>query len=186
MDNKKIYSFLSNHVRNFFLGHRIAERIWTLGPILQTLPHFRVLEIAPGEKSNLWTYISLGAWEASETSKIEFMLLAPEENITHVERLAMTAYYHRNHGLGLGHTFPLGEAWLDDSLCDYMLVSLPYPFGQELEICNFNGTHVHFFWLLPITKAERDFKVEYGLEALENKFEEKELEYWRIDRESVV
>jgi hypothetical protein len=67
-----------------------------------------------------------------------------------------------------------------------MLVSLPYPFGPELEICNLNDRHIHLLWLLPITEDERDFKVEHGQEALEQLFDESRLEYWRDDRESVV
>jgi hypothetical protein len=67
-----------------------------------------------------------------------------------------------------------------------MLVSLPYTFGPELEICNVNGDHIHLFWLLPITQAEREFKVRNGQESLEKEFEKQGLEYWRIDRESVV
>jgi hypothetical protein len=45
---------------------------------------------------------------------------------------------------------------------------------------------VHLLWLLPITKAERDFKVERGLEALECRFDEVGLHYWEAGRDSVV
>ena len=43
-----------------------------------------------------------------------------------------------------------------------------------------------FLWLLPITEAERDLKASSGLEALESRFDEVDLEYWRVDRASVV
>jgi hypothetical protein len=47
-----------------------------------------------------------------------------------------------------------------------MLVSLPYPFGRPLEVCCLGDEHIHVFWLLPITRAERAFKAREGLEAL--------------------
>jgi hypothetical protein len=183
---EKTYSAVENHIRNFFRGHDFSEFAWTLGPIQRTLPRFRVLRVSPGPKTNLWVYTSLGAWEANEQSRIEFMIFAPEESLRCVELLAMKAYYHRNRSLGLGHTFPIGEPWLEGSRCEYLLISLPYPFGPELEICNADGKHIHLFWLLPITQAERAFKVQYGQEALEEKFEERGLEYWKVERESVV
>jgi hypothetical protein len=37
----------------------------------------------------------------------------------------LTSTYHSNRQLGLGHTFPVGEAWVEGSQCDHMLVSLP-------------------------------------------------------------
>jgi len=40
--------------------------------------------------------------------------------------------------------------------------------------------------LLPITEAERAFKVAHGVEALEQRFEDARLEYWRSDRPSVI
>ena len=41
-------------------------------------------------------------------------------------------------------------------------------------------------WLLPVTAAERDFKAANGLEALEERFDDAELEYWDTRRASVV
>ena len=187
MNRDEIYAALTSHVRSFFSGHEISDFVWTLGPIQQKLPRFRVLRVAPGPKSNnLWIYTSLGAWEANADAKIEFMIFAPEENPRHVELLAMTAHYHSESRLGLGHTLPIGEPWLEGSLCDCILVSLPYPFGPELEICNTDKGRIRLFWLLPITQAEREFKVQNGPEALEEEFDKHALEYWRIDRASVV
>ena len=48
-----------------------------------------------------------------------------------------------------------------------MLISLPYPFGPELEVCCLRERHFHLYWVLPITKAEREFKAEHGQDALE-------------------
>ena len=188
METDQVYSRIDHHVRGFFDGHEITEHVWPLGPTVRILPRFRVLRVAPGPKINLWTYISIGAWEVKrgESGGLEFIILAAEENARHVELLAMTAYYHSNHGLGPGHTLPIGEPWLEGSLCEHLLVSLPYPFGEQLELCPVNGSHVHLLWLLPITLAEREFKMQNGLEALEELFDKHGLKYWVRDRDSVV
>jgi hypothetical protein len=150
------------------------------------LPRLRVLEFAPGPKTALWVYATIGAWEAREDPRLEFVLLASGPDQRHVELLTMAAWYHGRRGLGAGHTFPIGEPWLPGSSCEFFLVSLPYPFGPALEVYNFPGGHLHIHWLLPITAAEREFKVREGLEALEQRFDACRLEYWDAGRESVV
>jgi len=67
-----------------------------------------------------------------------------------------------------------------------MLVSLPYPFGPDLETCDLADGVVRVLWLLPITESEKQYKIASGLESLERRFEEAALEYWRPDRESAV
>jgi hypothetical protein len=102
----------------------------------------------------------------------------------------MTAYYHAHsdpsYQLGLGHTLNIGESWLDSSECDVFLVSKPYTLGPEFEVLDVEGLHLHFFWLLPITSAERAYRVSEGLEALEQRFEDAGLVYWSPNRPSVV
>jgi hypothetical protein len=58
--------------------------------------------------------------------------------------------------------------------------------GPDIEVCCLRDEHVQILWLLPITSAEADFKKTNGIDALEEKFDEAAIEYWRIDRESVV
>jgi len=41
-------------------------------------------------------------------------------------------------------------------------------------------------WLVPITQAERDFKVTHGIEALEDLFEQTSFDYLNPIRPSVV
>jgi hypothetical protein len=63
---------------------------------------------------------------------------------------------------------------------------LPYPFGPELENCEDALGHVQVLWLLPITGAERAFKIEHGLEALEERFDNEALRFWEPNRPSVA
>src|SRR5579875_1639120 len=113
----------------------------------------------------------------SKTNKVqrgslEFVISTAAEAPRAVELLAMTVYCNRTGRLGLGHTVPIGEPWLPGSACDHLLVCLPYPFGPGLQTCHVGDLHVDVLWLLPITRAERDFKAAHGQEALERQFEE--------------
>lgn len=182
----KVYAALRTHVQAFFAGHQYEEEVWTLGPAPDVLPRLRVSRLSPGPRTGLWVYATVGAWEARTDHMLEFLIVAPAPDLRQVELLTMAAYYHRTQGLGVGHTLPIGEPWLEGSACDCLLVSRPYPFGPDLEVCRLGKEYLHFLWLLPITSAERAFKVEHGLEALEQRFEECGLEYWKPERDSVV
>lgn len=59
-----------------------------------------------------------------------------------IELLAMTVYYNRTGKLGLGQTVPIGEPWLPGSTCDHLLISLPYPFGPDLQTCHVGDRHM--------------------------------------------
>jgi hypothetical protein len=174
------------HLCQFFAGHACEEHVWALGPAQEELPRLRIAEFAPGRTTGLWVYATIGAWEACDDPRLEFLLAAPEQDQRHVELLTMAAWYHGRRGLGTGHTFPIGEPWLPGSACEFFLVSLPYPFGPQLGVCNFPGWHLHVLWLLPITAAERELKVREGLEALEQRFDACALEYWVPGRASVL
>jgi hypothetical protein len=105
---------------------------------------------------------------------LEFLMSAPHRTDRIVELLTIAAYYHcgpLNQRLDLGHTSPIGEPWLPGSACDHFLVSLPYPYGPDLEWCEWPEGRAQHLWLLPITRAERDLKVSEGLEALEDRLD---------------
>jgi hypothetical protein len=120
-----VYPALRAHIRRFFKGHRRQEYEYTQGPPGRIPPNFRVVRVAPGPRTRLTTYLSLGSWEAIGAGKcgLEFLVTTSQPEMKCVELLAMVAYYHRTEGLGVGHTFPLGYGWLGGS-CDHMLVSL--------------------------------------------------------------
>ena len=125
---------------------------------------------------------------SNEGAPLEFVIFSKKKHRRFEEILAMVTYYHANpqHRLGLGHTLPIGEPWVKNSICDHILVSHPYILGPEFEIWKTQKGHGHIFWLLPITKAERDFKIQNGLEELEKNFEDSKLKYWDPHRKSVV
>jgi hypothetical protein len=106
-----------------------------------------------------------------------------------VELLAVNAFYHAgppSQRLDHGHTVNFGEPWLPGSGLDHALISLPYPYGPELETCAWDGGHARLLWLLPISRAERDFKRDHSLEALEQRFELAQVDYTNPQRASVI
>jgi hypothetical protein len=174
------------HVRAFFSGHAVEE---IEGRAPADLPAVRALRIAPGPAGELWLYLSAGAtdFDPEIGEAAEFLLASPVRADRLTEILAIAAHHHREGALDEGHTFPLGEGWLPGSSCDHILVSLPYPFGPELEICPLpDGRAVQVLWLLPITEAEKDYRHREGLEALESRFEETEMAFADPARPSVA
>lgn len=174
------------HFKTFFKGHKFELETCDRGPIKELIPDFGVIKFAPGEKCDQWVYCSVGASkiEHGKSGRYEFMIVSPIETERMVDMLAMTTYYHSQHGLEYTATVPIGEPWLEGSLCENWLVSLPYPFAHELELIPANRTRVA--WLVPISNVEREYIAENGLEALEQQFDEAQLKHWEIDRASVV
>lgn len=135
-------------------------------------------------------YATVGSCLAEEKSHIkhEFVIFAPFENDTHINTLAMLAYFHADerYRLDIGSVVEIGEPWLNGSRCDHFLISLPYPIGPKFEWLETSYGCVQFLWAVPITKSEAEFKQANGLEALEAKFDEQAIDYLDPTRASVV
>lgn len=185
MDAQSYVLEIHRHVHEFFEGHDQQRVAFDRGAITDLLPGFHAIEVAPGRRTELWTYVSVGV-ALVNAPHVEFVLTTRAQSERQVELLAMCAYYHHTEGLGLGHTFPIGQPWLPRSTLDNFLVSLPYPFGPDLEDLSLNEGDVQVLWLLPITRRERDFATSNGVEAIEQRFDEVALEYWNPQRNSVV
>ncbi len=188
---KGIYDRLIMHLDAVWPNSRKELFSWMLGPIQKTLPNFRVIRIEPLDASDPWVYVSHGAWEvdAGVEYRMEFFIMSPYETPRQVETLAMLANYHADsrYHLNLGRSVRIGRGWLEESICDHFLVSLPYPYGNELEDCQVaKDLLVKYFWLLPITTAENEYLRRRGLEALEQKFDEIELDFLNPIRRSIV
>jgi len=116
---------VEDHIRRFFAGHAITEHQWTLGPAPAAMPEFRILCAGPGPRTGCWTYLSIGASVITHDSSgsLEFFVVAPSEDLRHVELVTMVAWYHKTKALGWGHTVPIGHPWMPGSLCDHILIS---------------------------------------------------------------
>ncbi|MBC7892455.1 MAG: suppressor of fused domain protein, partial [Sphingobacteriaceae bacterium] len=118
---------------------------------------------------------------------IELVVYSPKPDNLLVELLTVCASYHRNVlPLNLHHTVNIGQSWLDNSKCDHGFISLPYLDGQELQIFNFGEREIHCYWFIPITEKERNYKIDEGCEALEQLFEDKQIDYLNPNRDSLI
>lgn len=157
------------------------------GPWREISPEFCVLEFEPIQHRTLWTYVTLGMSAVQSDPRLELHMVSMRQDRTLVELLTATAHYHATgEQVALGHSVNLGRSWQDESPCTFGLVSLPYLDGPELENFEQNGDRVKCLWLIPITPQEVRFKVDHGLEALEQRFDQIDFRYADPDRKSVV
>jgi hypothetical protein len=155
--------------------------------VRQIAATFQVLEFAPSAHRAMWTYATCGmsSWRVEQPLELHLFSATQEDEL--VDLLTTVADYHQTgHALGLGHTVNFGVPWQADSRCSYGLVSLPYLDGPALQELHVGERQVSCYWLVPITKAERDFKRDFGLEALEELFDQAPLDYLAPLRASVV
>ncbi len=157
------------------------------GPIHELPEAFSILEFEPRENRDMWTYATSCLSQPNDPGPLELHLFSSEKSEETVELLVVTAHYHRTgRMLGLGHSVNFGKPWIGNSSCEYGLLSRPYLDGPELEHLSLSsGTAVDFLWLIPVTKPEIEFKKTRGLETLEKRFEECQLNYLDANRVSV-
>ena len=146
--NQKVLS----HLQKFWKHHDIKGFTWALGRIVEELPDSQVFQVIPNHADEPWVYVSSGIGPFLGQ---EFFIVSPFETPEHIETLAMlaSASMHYPDQFQLGKTVNIGRPWVEQSSFQHFLISLPYPYGQELEYMD----NVRFFWLLPITHQERLF-----------------------------
>ena len=148
---------------------------------------FKVLLFPPRAERDLWTYATCGMSYGIVSDGMELHLFSPEKSDDLVEILyALAHFHHTGSMLGLWHTVNFGRPWLRSSECNFGLISLPYLDGPTLENSKHGNDEIKFYWLIPVTGAEVDFKKKSGIEALESKFEESDFQYYNPGRPSLV
>jgi len=175
---------LRNHFESFY-GIKGNKLKLEKGPVENLNPDFHVLEFAPNHRHDFWSYCSNGmSIDRNGDNLVEVFVYSPKQDESIVELITVCAWYHKNERpLNLHHTFNIGRPWLGDSKCDHCYISLPYLDGEEIELFSFNNKIYHCYWLIPITIEERNYKIEFGYESLEQLFEVKGLDYLNPDRE---
>ncbi|MDG6896186.1 suppressor of fused domain protein [Volucribacter amazonae] len=180
----------NSFIEQIFLHYK---RIWkfeyyqiyqlTNGPMRILFKEFSILVIPPYNDRNMWTYATLGM-SLDSSLGMELHMFSKFENKKLIEILTAIAYYHMTEKtLSLNDTVNFGIPWQEGSQCDYGLISLPYLDGSDLENL---GDNIKFYWLIPITEAERNYRWHYGVEKLEQLFEDKNFNYLDFYRYSVV
>jgi hypothetical protein len=163
--------------------------LWDKGPFEKLPFNFRVLEFAPTDNRNMWTYATCCMSQPEDKRPIEVHIFSAKKDTGIIELLTAVAYYHRNTSLlNLNHTVNFGRPWQDTSLCEYGFISLPYLDGPELENLTVSELkiEVKFYWLIPLMKKEIDYKSKFGVEALEERFDSGSLDYINTNRSSLV
>ena len=189
LSNSDVQQRIRAHLRRVWSAHEYLEKSWPSGPILRTIPHFRV-GVALSRSGGLNAYTTIGCFSIDQKAhtRHEFFILSPWESQDHLETLAMLANYHADarFRLGLGRVVGIGGPWMPGSLCDHFLISLPYTHGPNLEWLRLETICIRFLWALPITSREAAFAELHGFVALEEKFEEAGLDYLNPNRQSIV
>nr|WP_068893378.1 suppressor of fused domain protein [Pedobacter panaciterrae] len=164
------------------------ERKWLKGPIMQVVPHLSILEYKPYSSREMWTYATCGMSTHTHKFPIEVHIFSSIQDDSIIELLSAVCYYHNvESNLDLGNTVNFGRSWQGSSELSFGLLSLPYLDGPNLETLRWNNSNdIHFYWLIPITKKEVAYKKEFGLEALEAKFEANDFNYLNPNRKSVI
>ncbi|RBL92919.1 suppressor of fused domain protein [Chitinophaga flava] len=186
-DSRQYINQLEQHYQQYF-GVEGRKNILDKGPKEKLHPDFYVLEIPPNSRHNAFVYCTVGmSADRMDDNLIELFVFSPKADHKLVELMTYCASYHRTgRPLNIHHTVNVGQPWLDSSVCDHAFISLPYLDKDDLAFFNFEGRQIHCYWLIPITKEERDYKIENGCEALEQLFEEKQLDYLNPDRNCLI
>jgi len=186
-NSKNYTNSLKQHYESYF-GKSGKQLKLDRGPIEKLHSDFYVLELTPNDKHNMFCYCTVGmSVDRFDENLIELVLYSPRPDNSIVELLTCCASFHRNKmPLNIHHTVNVGQPWLGNSKCDHGFISLPYLEGEQLELFDFGDKTIHCYWFIPITEKERDYKIENGCEALEQLFEEKQIDYLNPNRDSLV
>ncbi len=189
---QKIYDLIHGHIHKVWPDRVIEFYSWELGPILKSMPEFRVARIEPNDSTQSWVYISAGMSEVVRIGGhgVELFLLSPFKEALHVELFAMLVNYCCDPAtpeLNLHSIFDIGRPWIEGSDCDHILVSLPYTLGPRVEwLSSGPNKKIRVLWALPISAKEASFAKLNGVEALEKKFDSWKINPVDPNRPSVV
>lgn len=151
---------------------------------------YRILVFPPYNVRNMWTYATIGLSSTFAKTSLELHMFSEKYSFECIEVLTSVSHFHiEGKKLGLNHTVNFGIPWQKNSKCTFGLISLPYLDGPDLEklvlVNQGSKREINFYWLIPITKRERDYKANKGIEALELRFDNG-LNYLDVKRNSLV
>ena len=163
-------------------------RPWNMGSMRTDSPAFRILEFPPTPERQMWTYATCGMSNSDSKDAIELHLFSNDQNEANTEILTAIAHYHLTSevALSLWHTVNFGKPWVNNSECRFGLISLPYLDGENLENLELTDKTIKFYWLIPITEKELNYRKKFGVESLEDQFEASNFNYSNPLRNCVI
>ncbi|MGQ0845549.1 MAG: suppressor of fused domain protein [Sporichthyaceae bacterium] len=181
---------IGRHITGWF-GSKKVFAVDPPADLADRVPGLQVLEVAPGPMFDLYTYVTIGCWEAVETLGVgtEFVFTVRQPDPSHVHAITSAAAQHcgtPGSRLDRGSIVPLGRPWLPGSNCDRLLVTLPYPYGPKFEFVRWRKFSARLLWLLPISPLEEAFVAADGVEAFEARMESLGISFTDPARPSVV
>lgn len=152
-------------------------------------PSADVHQIAPGfHGRDFHTLVTSGVSDRAmaipadlgrEHARVEFILYVSEPRPEHLRLLTTCAAlaFEPDTWLGQGHTIPNGQPPApllpDSALCALLLMpTVLEPDAFLSDHLVIGADPVNFLWLVPITRAELDLKMEQGLPALLQRFDD--------------
>jgi hypothetical protein len=130
--------------------------------------------LVTGGMSDLPMRIPRGA----SANRTELVMYVPEPKEVYLEILRFLAHFPHEHNtwFGHGHTFPNGQPpqpYFEDSVLDttLMISSIARPDSTLHERLKIDKDPVHLLWVVPITTAESEFKLQQGIDALMDLFD---------------
>lgn len=156
------------------------------GPVDQLPEDFCVLEFPPNGSRTHWLYATCGMSLPEDAEPVEFFMLSPHQADNDMPELfyAIAHYHITGAPLGLWHTVNFGRPWLPGSKCEFGYFMDAG--GSDAEWVKVGFQKVRFLWLIPITAAEREYKVKNGPEALEELLYENDVDFTDPSRPSAI
>ena len=188
MTDPNYSSSLTTHIQAFF-GRPCVQGSWDPKFLARRGLRLSSLCVPPSEKYAFFSYVSCGIGEMSvEDGPCEYVLCSPFDTDEHRELVSMlgAAIAARGTAFRDGDVIAIGRPWLVGSFMERLLVSRPYPFGPKLEEADQVAAQLRILWLLPIYEDEAQILEMDGLEALEQRFENAEIDLLDPLRTSVV
>ncbi|RBQ20035.1 suppressor of fused domain protein [Spongiactinospora rosea] len=180
---------LEHHIRGFWDGHIVEPATWERGPILERVPRFATYRVRPLRVGAAWVYVTVGcSLVGASREGMEFFIMCPFADEVHSETLAMVGHLHsfEAHRLDVGTVIAIGRPWMGESRMDHLLVSLPYPYGPDLEWASREAGWARFLWVLPIHRSEAEFIKRRTLDDFESLMDDAGANVIDVDRDPLV
>ncbi len=158
-----------------------------IGPMRRRHRSFGVVTFEPRAPGGPFLYLSTRLTRGRIATS--FLALSNHEDGRHVRLLTMLAWRHVEGSLPAldeGALVPVGAPWLPQSALSWVLISPPYPLGDQWPACAAALPGFRLWWAQPISAQEARFAHVHGVDALRARFRAEGIQVADGRRASVV